>query len=39
MRQKGSANWLKSSEPAKHIKSLFSMSRIIFNNSPMGIKT
>ena len=37
--QKGSANWLKSSEPVEHIKLLFSIFRKLFNNSLMGLKT
>ena len=39
MRQKGSTNRLKSLEPFKHIKLLFSMFRKIFNNSVMSFKT
>ena len=37
--KKGSANRLKSLEPVKHIKLLFTMFRKIFNNTLMGLKT
>ena len=38
MRQKCSANRLKSLEPVKHIKLLFSIFRNIFNNFTIGLK-
>ena len=36
-REKRSANRLKSLEPVKHIKLLFSIFRKIFNNFPIGL--
>ena len=37
-REKGSANRLKSLEPVKHIKLIFSIFWKIFNNFPIGLK-